>query len=279
MVVGTVGGGLPAEVLVAAGVDAVPVTGEPGAPTALADRYIEPMVGERTRSQLQRLLDGTYDLELLLVSREEEAQLRLFYTLRELRRLDPGPAAPRAYLFDVQHTGSAGVLRWNRARVRELCALLGADEQALPAAIRACNAEREARRGAEPPDGARRVYVTGSAHADTSLAELIEASGARLVDGPPLLTDEDGDAIDAIARRLEQPLLARARGASIERAQATAAAARAAGADVALAFYLEGDDGLRWEFPEQRDALAAVGIPTVLLDHQPYDLREVDLDV
>ena len=60
---------------------------------------------------------------------------------------------------------------------------------------------------------------------------------------------------------------------------ATAAAARAAGADVALAFYLEGDDGLRWELPEQRDALAAVGIPTVLLDHQPYDLRGVDLDV
>ncbi len=112
------------------------------------------------------------------MSREEEAQLRLFYTLRELRRLDPGPAVPRVYLFDVQHTGSAGALRWNRARVRDLCALLGADEQALPAAIRACNAEREAGRGAEPTDDARRVYVTGSAHADTSLAARIEAAGA-----------------------------------------------------------------------------------------------------
>ena len=74
MVVGTVGTAVPEEVLVAAGAEVVPVTGEPGGATDLADRYVEPMVGKRARSQLQRLLDGTYaGLDLLLCSREEES--------------------------------------------------------------------------------------------------------------------------------------------------------------------------------------------------------------
>ena len=60
MVVGTIGEGVPVEILAAAGVAVVPVVGQPGAPTTLADGFIEPMVGGRVRSQLQRLLDGTY---------------------------------------------------------------------------------------------------------------------------------------------------------------------------------------------------------------------------
>ena len=58
MVAGTIGCGVPEEVLEAAGVDVVRVEGEPGGPTGLADRYVEPMVGARARSQLQRVLDG-----------------------------------------------------------------------------------------------------------------------------------------------------------------------------------------------------------------------------
>ena len=60
MVVATIGAGVPEEVLAAAGADVVPVLGKPGDPTDLADGYVEPMVGERARSQLQRVLDGTY---------------------------------------------------------------------------------------------------------------------------------------------------------------------------------------------------------------------------
>jgi hypothetical protein len=77
VVVGTIGAGVPEEVLAAAGADVVPVVGRPGDPTELADRYAEPMVGERARSQLQRILDGTYAHVELLVCSREDAPLRL----------------------------------------------------------------------------------------------------------------------------------------------------------------------------------------------------------
>jgi hypothetical protein len=277
VVVGTVGAGVPEEVLVAAGVDVVRVVGSPGDATELADRYVEPLVGERARSQLQRVLDGTYaDVELLLFSREEEAPLRLFYTLRELRRIEPRRGLPPLHLVDLQHLGTSATRRWNDERVRDLCRRLGVEEEALRRAIGECNARRASR----PAAGAgRRVYVTGSAYGETRLPQAVEAAGGVMVDARPVRADESLAPVEAVARRYEHPLLARARAASADRAAATAEEATAAGAELVIAFYLEGDDGLRWEYPEQRAALEAAGIPLLLLDHQPYDLRGLELDV
>jgi len=244
--VGTIGAGVPEEVLVAAGAEVVPIVGEPGGPTGEADRYVEPMVGERARSQLQRVLDGRYDgLDLVLFSREEDAPLRLFYALREIRRLEPGRGLPALHLVDLQHLGTPATRRWNVARVRELCELLDVDTAALPEAIRACNVRRRGE--------ATRVYVTGSL-------------------GPPpaVPTAEDGDPLEAIAARYEHPLLARARASSVQRAEAIADDAVACGAERVVAVYLEGDDGLRWEYPELRAACEARGLPVELREHEPY---------
>ncbi len=278
MVVGTIGDAVPVEILAAAGVDVVTIVGEPGVPTPLADRFIEPMVGERARSQLQRLLDGTYSgLDLLLFSREHDAPLRLFHTLREIRRIEPSLNVPPSHMFDIQHTPTAAAAAWNRARVGDLCTLFRVDGPALAGGIRACNA---ARRDADADDrDRRRVYVTGSAYAETGLAAGIEDAGGTVVTGPQLLVDETIDPVEAVARRYEHPLLAGPRGSSVERARATVEQARAAGADVVVAFYLAGDDGLRWELPELRSELTAAGLQLVLLDQQPYDLQPVTLDV
>ena len=278
MVVGTIGAGVPEEVLVAAGVDIVRISGAPGAPTDVADRYLEPMVGERARSQLQRVLDGTYRaVELLVCSREEDAPLRLFYALREIRRLEPERRLPRLHLVDLQHLGTEATRRWNVRCVRELCAVLGVDDAALADGVRACNRRRSIPNGAD--GGGRRVYLTGSEHAETELAAAVEAAGARVVAGRPVLADEALPPVEAVARRYEHPMLARARGSSAARAAAPAEDAATVGADVVLAFYLEGDDGLRWEYPELRDACNGRGIPVVLLDHQRYELRGVELHV
>ena len=87
--------------------------------------------------------------------------------------------------------------------------------------------------------------------------------------------------VDAIARRLEQPLLARARGSSVERAQAIAAADAAPQAPtLSLAFYLEGDDGLRWEFPELRDAArGCAASPPSCSTISPTTCAELELHV
>jgi hypothetical protein len=121
--------------------------------------------------------------------------------------------------------------------------------------------------------------VAGSDHAETSLVALLEAAGDAVVAAPPVLTDEDAEPVDAIARRCEHPLLAGARGSSVERARALAQGARTAEADVIVAFYLEGDHGLRWEYPELERAASDAGLPVRLLDHQPYDLRGLEIDV
>lgn len=178
MLVGTIGAGVPEEVLVAAGVDVVRIVGRPGDPTDVADRYVEPMVGERARSQLQRVLDGTYaDVELIVFSREAEAPLRLFYTLREIRRREPERGLPALRLVDFQHLATCPTRRWNEDRVRALCSLLDVDEAALSLAIADCNARRAGRTF----DGdRRRVYVAGSAHEETTLAEAVESAGAMV---------------------------------------------------------------------------------------------------
>jgi len=275
VVVGTIGVGVPEEVLAAAGADVVPILGRPGDATELADRYVEPMVGARARSQLQRVLDGTYEqVDLIVCSREEDAPLRLFYVLREVRRLEPERRVPSLHLLDIQHLGTTATRRWNEDRVRELCAVVGADDDALAEAI-----ATSGRGETEPGSVGRRVYVTGSVHIETQLAAAVEAAGATVVEGRPIPVEAGPPPVEAVARRLEHPLLARARASSLERAAAIADDAAAAGADVVIAFYLEHDDGLRWEYPELRSALDERGIPVILLDQQPYDLRGLALHV
>jgi hypothetical protein len=182
-------------------------------------------------------------------------------------------------MFDLQHAPTAAAAAWNRARVGDLCTLFRVDGTTLARGIRACNtARREEDADADDRDR-RRVYVTGSAYAETGLAAAVEDAGGTVVTGPQLLVDETIDPVEAVARRYEHPLLAGPRGSSVERARETVEQARAAHADVVVAFYLAGDDGLRWELPELRSTLTAAGPPLVLLDQQPYDLRAVTLDV
>jgi hypothetical protein len=176
------------------------------------------------------------------------------------------------HLIDLQHLGTDATRRWNEARMRELCALLGVDDEALGRAIRECNAAPApaVAGGAGDP----RVYVTGSEHADTGLT----INGA-VVTGPRVAVAEDGYPVAAVARRYAHPLLARARASTADRARAVVEDALAARADRVVAFYLEGDDGIRWEFPEIREALESVGIPVTLRDRQPFDQRGQTLDV
>ena len=173
MVVGTIGGGVPAEVLVAAGVDVVPVIGEPGGSDGARGSVIEPMVGERTRSQLQRaarrhlcrcraarvLARGRCSAAALLHAARAAAA-------RARAAAPGGRTCSTSSTRDDSRRPAGGI----ETRVRELCALLGVGRGSrLPSAIRTCNARARRRRDADPAGGSRRVYVTGSAHTETAL--------------------------------------------------------------------------------------------------------------
>ncbi|MEU7916687.1 2-hydroxyacyl-CoA dehydratase family protein [Microbispora bryophytorum] len=126
-VVGYVGADVPVELLTAAGVHAVRLTGDPDSGSALGDRYLGRGVDPMARSVLTRLLAGSFgELDRIVVSHDCEASLRLFYALRELRRVEPGAGLPEVYLVDILHLPHRTTARYNRRRIGEFAARLEA---------------------------------------------------------------------------------------------------------------------------------------------------------
>ncbi|MBI2756560.1 MAG: 2-hydroxyacyl-CoA dehydratase [Chloroflexi bacterium] len=120
-VIGYLGADIPEELILAAGARPVRVSGRPMPSMPLADRYIGGEVDAVTRSQLERILDGTYGfLDFLVIAHDTEGLVRLFYTIRELRRVEPGVTLPPFHFFDLLHLPHRTTALYNRARTREL---------------------------------------------------------------------------------------------------------------------------------------------------------------
>jgi hypothetical protein len=118
-VVGYVGADVPVELVTAAGALPVRLAGNPARDRSLADRYLDPA----SRSILAGLLAGEQELDLLLVSNDCEGSLRLFYAIREMRRLGREPGLPRTHLVDVLHLPHRTTMRYNRVRAPAACSM------------------------------------------------------------------------------------------------------------------------------------------------------------
>src|SRR5919198_2286454 len=83
-VIGRIGNTVPTELVLAAGWRPVLVAAEMGAPTPVADVYMEPIVAPETRSLFEQALTGTYEgFDLLVLSRP---YAHLYYYLKEVFR-------------------------------------------------------------------------------------------------------------------------------------------------------------------------------------------------
>jgi len=125
-----------------------------------------------------------------------------------------------------------------------------------------------------------RLFLSGTIVDNTQLYELIESCGATIVSEDICtgnrysdnLVDTSLDPLDALTDRYHTkshegrmyPL-----GILVDYA---ANAAQEAGAQGAIFNYLQWDDSHGWNFPSQRDALKAVGIPSIAFDMQEYKL-------
>jgi benzoyl-CoA reductase/2-hydroxyglutaryl-CoA dehydratase subunit BcrC/BadD/HgdB len=143
-VAGYVGADVPVELLTAAGFLPLRLAGDPDRDRTAGDTYLGRGVDPVARSVLTRLLDGAYGpLDALVVSRDCEASLRLFYAVRELRRIEPGLGLPPVHLADVLHLPHRTTTRYVLAKVRELRAQVGrwaghpVDDDALAGAVAA----------------------------------------------------------------------------------------------------------------------------------------------
>lgn len=149
LAVGYVGVDVPAELLIGAGVFPLRLTADPAGSTALADRYVAPTFNPMVRSLLNRLLDGTYAfLDHIILTNSSEALVRLFYCLREIKRVEPYAGTPDFYFFEFLHTRFRSSALYNRDRTRGLWRQLetwtgkAITDAALRAAIAVCNENR-----------------------------------------------------------------------------------------------------------------------------------------
>jgi len=335
-VVGCLGSDVPEEFLIAAGFLTVRVCGDPGVSAEAADRYIERAFDPLVRSQFARIVvDGAYSyLDHLIVSRSSDALVRVFYYLRDLRRLEPSLPVPDLYFFDFLHSRYRTSALYNRDRARDLkrvverwCGRPIAPE-AIAEAIATCEENRRLLRqlaalrapgaprvsgmqalqviGASmflpreehsrllraflaeakeyPPLPGARLFVTGSAQDHSHFYELVESCGAVVVGedhdwGNRHFAgeiDTTADPIDAIVDRYHLRLPSASRASVSARVEALVEQVRAADAQGVLFYILEKDDAPSWDFPEQRKALEAAGVPVLLLDRQPYQLADAE---
>ncbi|SDO41589.1 Benzoyl-CoA reductase/2-hydroxyglutaryl-CoA dehydratase subunit, BcrC/BadD/HgdB [Klenkia soli] len=206
-VVGVVGADVPVELVEAAGAVPVRLTGDPGPPSAEARHVLGAAVDAPTLTLLTRLLGGSAaGLAGLVVSRDCQSSLAMFYALRELRRLDPWRGLPPVHLLDLLHLPRASTTAYDTAEVLRLAdvltgwtgrAPLGPDAPAgaLADALRPARALRERlllvqqrRRAAEPTvTGSLALHVHGVV-STVPAAEAVELLDALLAADLPALS-------------------------------------------------------------------------------------------
>ncbi len=334
-VAGYIGVDVPEELLLAAGFLPLRVTGRPGGDTTLADQYLGATFNGLARTMFNRLLDGTYAfLNRLIIPSTPEAVLRLFYYLREIRRLEPRPEIPDFYFFELLHTRYRTSNLYNRDRMRDFKEHLEAwaghrlTGENLREAVAVCNENRRllqevARLRTEtaprlsgtealqvigaamyipkadhnellrrllgdaerlPTLSGVRLFVEGSSLDLASFYEIVESYNAVIVAEDndwgnryfDTLVDETGDPLDAIADRYHHKAPSPARSTIQQRVDYCLHKALQAGVEGAIFFILSGDNPASWDYPEQRKALEAHGIPTLCLPWQPYAGGDID---
>ena len=149
--VGYVGADVPVELITAAGAVPLRLAGDPSWDLAPGARILGDGVDPVASAVLSGLLAGAYPLDLLVVSRDCEASLRLFYAVRELRRLSPSCGLPEAYLVDIGHLPQPTTTAYNTVRIGQFRAWLGSrilslsdslSDDAVAAAIAAHDEQR-----------------------------------------------------------------------------------------------------------------------------------------
>jgi benzoyl-CoA reductase/2-hydroxyglutaryl-CoA dehydratase subunit BcrC/BadD/HgdB len=186
--VGYVGADVPVELITAAGLLPLRLAGKPGTDSTPGDRYLGRGVDPVARSILTRILTGDYGpLEAIVVSRDCEASLRLFYALRELHRVEPELRLPPVRLVDVLHLPHHTTTRYVHAKIAGLREWLGRwrpiGDDELAAAITAHDALRRSLARVAALRRANRLTGTRFLEVVAATTRLPVTTATALVDG------------------------------------------------------------------------------------------------
>jgi hypothetical protein len=273
--------------------------------TPRSARWLEGSFPGWAHSILEDWSTGRFDLfDDVVFSRGNDASQRLYYYVCELQRIGE-IKGPRPLIFDAAYVPRETSRLHMTAALRRLGGQLGVDDAALRAGIDRANALRARLQGLQAgrvgqgvlhekllrvslfgdlpslldaqglPEGkaeGARVLLAGSVPPDGRLHQAVQDAGASVVAeqheyaaarlGPPVEASA-AEPFDAVVRqRRSSTLVGRGFG---EPGKTLVEAARAASAQAVVLWLTRDDEARAWHVPAQRAALAAAGIPALVL--------------
>jgi benzoyl-CoA reductase/2-hydroxyglutaryl-CoA dehydratase subunit BcrC/BadD/HgdB len=123
-VVGYIGADVPVELITAVGALPLRLAEDATMSSQAGTVYLGDGIDEAARNVLSALLVNQYPCDLLLVSHDCDASTRLFYAVRELRRLGVAPQLPEVHVVDVLHLAHHASESYTAFRLTEIARLL-----------------------------------------------------------------------------------------------------------------------------------------------------------
>ena len=112
---------VPTEIITAAGMLPVMITGNPDVPTEEGDRYMEDFFCPFVRSVHDLFVRGRYDwMDLVVFPHGNDSVSRCYYYLCTEKQYEPSLPIPPLYYFDILHTKRFIPNRYTRGRVGAL---------------------------------------------------------------------------------------------------------------------------------------------------------------
>ena len=168
-VIGTLGGDVPDELILAAGMLPVRICAVPGQALTETDKYLEQAFDPLVRAQFQRIVDGTYakEIDALAISNSTDVLIRVFLYLREIHRVEPEKAVPPVAFIDwlftrhrLHQSRDELVIQLFKQQVEAWAGREVTDAQ-VRAAGRICNENRRALREMSALRHGQQVRISG----------------------------------------------------------------------------------------------------------------------
>jgi benzoyl-CoA reductase/2-hydroxyglutaryl-CoA dehydratase subunit BcrC/BadD/HgdB len=119
-VVGYISDAVPVEMIIAADLFPLRLSGNPLASIDTGDETMEFFFDPSVRSIYNMLLTGQYDfLDLLIIPHYNDSVFKLYYYLMEIKRIEPSLKLPDFYLLDMLYTRWFATNLYNHQKVRE----------------------------------------------------------------------------------------------------------------------------------------------------------------
>lgn len=319
---------VPEELIVAAGCFPVRLRGEPTHRSPLSERYMEDYMDGEVRASFAALLEGQFDfLDLLVIPRNSEVYLQLYYFLLEMPNWEPAARIPPLHLFDLLQTPSATTHQYVVGRLRAFAdrltsiggtavtatslaqaistvnvqrrllqqasrlwqgsppAISGADALALISSAAFMRFDDYARclsdLLADPPpalEARPRILIKGSPQSDARFTSLVEQLGGSVVAHDHLwgdrtyatTVDERCEPWSALARHYCFEIPSPREYPQAKADERFVQLVKRAHVEGVIFYHDEWDDTLGWEYPDQKQLLDALGVPSLFLKRQHY---------